>query len=386
MLALGTAFSQGLMGVLFILTARSSSVEIFGLVAASIATGMVAAGLLDFGFNSLLTRELASGKVGLAEFWARANMKMQIGVALATVWFAFGIFFDRYQMSASLVFVLVLIFQTTLVPLRAANEAVSITLLFFFERMIATIVFFSLVFLDLTESEALTISVLIGTAMASIVSVLISRKKNMMKAGVFTKVWAWRGTHGYGFSSAANALQQMDVPLLTMFAGPAASGIFASVSKWTQPLGIVANAFSTAATPFIAKAAGIREAIKGARKAAWLILLACVSAGLLVPLAPVIVEVLLGSSYLHSIQVLQLLAIGTIPAILNQVLAAGLQARGFDRQVAITNMTGVILQLIFIICVSGVGGAIAAAVAYCILQFCLLISFAIILSQKLRLE
>ncbi len=386
MLSLGTALSQGLTAVLFILTARSSPVEIFGLVAASIATGMVAAGLLDFGFNSLLTRELASGRVELTEFWARAKAKALIGAGLAAIWSAYGFLFDIHQVSSSLVFVFVLIFQTSLVPLRAKSESTAITLLFISERMVAIVVFFSLELLQVPESQALVISLLTGTGVAAALSILISRKRGVLKSAALPKIWPWRGTRGYGLSASANALQQLDLALLTLFAGPSASGIYASVSKWTQPLGIVANAFSTAATPFIAKAASIRDSIQETKKALWLIVVACACSGLLVPLAPVIVEVLLGAAYHNSIQVLQILAIGTIPAILNQVFAAGLQARGFDRQVAITNITGVILQLAFIICAAHAGGAIAGATAYCLLQFGVLITLTTVLSQKLKLE
>jgi O-antigen/teichoic acid export membrane protein len=386
MLSLGTALSQGLTAVLFILTARSSPVEIFGLVAASIAAGMVAAGLVDFGFNSLFTRELASRKLGLAEFWARANAKVLVGAGLSAIWFAYGFLWDSNQISSSLVFLSVLVFQTSLVPLRAASESATITLLFILERLLATCVFFTLVVLELSSSQALVISLLTGTGVASVISLLISRKKGMMKASVRLTIWPWRGTHGYGLFASANALQQLDLPLLTIFAGPAASGIYASVSKWTQPLGIVANAFSTAATPFIAKASSLRSAIQETKKAAWLILLACASASLIVPLAPIIVDILLGSAYLDSIQVLQILAIGTIPAILNQVFASGLQARGFERQVAITNIVCVTLQLALIICASGFGGAIAAAIAFAAIQLGMFLTLAIILGRKLRLE
>jgi O-antigen/teichoic acid export membrane protein len=98
------------------------------------------------------------------------------------------------------------------------------------------------------------------------------------------------------------------------------------------------------------------------------------------------VDILLGSAYLDSIQVLQILAIGTIPAILNQVFASGLQARGFERQVAITNIVCVTLQLALIICASGFGGAIAAAIAFAAIQLGMFLTLAIILGRKLRLE
>jgi hypothetical protein len=106
----------------------------------------------------------------------------------------------------------------------------------------------------------------------------------------------------------------------------------------------------------------------------------------MIPLAPYIVDLLLGKAYAGSVEVLQLLAFGTIPAILNQVLATGMQARSYDRQVAIINISGVALQLLLIIFTSSYGGALAAAFAYCTLQFGILITLAITLVRKLRLE
>jgi O-antigen/teichoic acid export membrane protein len=386
MLSLGTGISQGLTAVLFILTARSSPVETFGLVATSIAIGMVAAGLLDFGFNSLLTRELASGNIGLTEFWARANGKVLVGAGLAAMWVSYGMIFDGYHVVAALVFLFVLVFQTSLVPLRATSESLAISLLFIWERTVAIAVFFSLLLLNFAESQALVVSLLTGTGMATTLSILTLHRKGILGSGGLPRIWPWRGAHGYGLSSSANALQQLDLPLITLFAGPAASGIYASVSKWTQPLGVVANAFATAATPFIAKADSIRDSIMETRKAAWLIILACACSGFLVPLAPLIVELMLGPAYLGSVQVLQLLAIGTVPAILNQVFAAGLQARGFDHQVAVTNVSGVTLQLFIVVCTAGFLGAIAGAIAYCLLQVGMLITLSLVLNRKLKLE
>lgn len=386
LLSLGTAISQALTAILFIVTARTSQVEVFGLVATSIAGGMVAAGLLDFGFNSLLTRELSSGRVTVTGFESRAKSKLIIGLCVSILWFASTIQFGIYQAASSLVFLSVLTFQTVLVPLRSESRSSSITLLFILERSSAMVLFLALTSLGVVQVQSLIISLLTGTFIAISTTLIILAQAEKQGDKLKGLVWPWRGAKGYGLSSLANAMQQLDLPLLAIFAGPAMAGIYAAVSKWTQPLGIVANAFATAATPFIAKATSTRAAIQEVRKSVWLIFLACCGSTLMIPLAPFIVDQLLGRAYVNSVDVLQLLAFGTIPAILNQVLATGLQARSYDRQVAIINISGVALQLSLIVFTSSYGGALAAAFAYCTLQFGILITLAITLVRKLRLE
>lgn len=386
LLSLGTAISQAITAILFIVTARTSHVEVFGLVATSIAGGIVAAGLLDFGFNSLLTRELASGRVSMTSFNSRAKSKLLIGLFVSVLWFASTIQFGIYQAASSLVFLSVLTFQTVLVPLRADSRSFPITMLFILERTSAMTLFFALTSLGIVHVQSLIIALLTGTCIASSSALMILAKAEKNEDKRKGLAWPWHGTKGYGLSSFANSMQQLDLPLLAAFAGPTMAGIYASVSKWTQPLGIVANAFATAATPFIAKSSSTRAAIQDVKKSFWLILLACCGSAFMIPLAPFIVDLLLGKAYAGSVEVLQLLAFGTIPAILNQVLATGMQARSYDRQVAIISISGVALQLLLIIFTSSYGGAMAAAFAYCTLQLGILITLAITLVRKLRLE
>ncbi|MGH1525410.1 polysaccharide biosynthesis C-terminal domain-containing protein [Leifsonia sp. L25] len=65
---------------------------------------------------------------------------------------------------------------------------------------------------------------------------------------------------------------------------------------------------------------------------------------------------------------LQILALATIPGILNQPLAVFLQATGLDRIVAIIMTVNVVIALVLIGVLSGLFGAVGAAVAALVTQ------------------
>jgi O-antigen/teichoic acid export membrane protein len=94
--------------------------------------------------------------------------------------------------------------------------------------------------------------------------------------------------------------------------------------------------------------------------------------------APWLVVWLLGDAYTGAAPLLQLLALGTIPAILNQPLATALQARRHDRVVALLVAFAVALQLFLVAVLGASFGALAAGVAFCALQFSLLAALSLV--------
>ena len=382
----GTALSQVITAVLFIVTARISGVADFGQVAASVAIGMVGAGLMDFGFNSLFTRDLASKRVTLDHYWARAKSKLAIGFLLASIWFVLVLPLSFVFCLASSVFFSVLALQTLLVPLRAQSRIPLVAILFLSERISAALVFLILIFMGQIPSISLIISLVTGTCISSLIAWTFLNKILETPRARRHKGSPWGGSRNYGISSLANSLQQLDLPLLAILGGPVAAGIYGSISKWTQPLGLIANSFATASTPVIAKVSTTKQAIREVGKSAWLIVIGLFIVALMIPLSPYLVNILLGSGYRDAVPVFQIVAIGTIPGILNQILASGLQARGYDKQVALIGITSVIIQLGLVAIFSKFGGALSVAAAFCVLQVTSFASLSILLYRKLKSE
>ncbi len=381
-----TGVSQAVTALLFIVAARLSTVDLFGLAATSVALGMVISGLLDFGFNSFFTRDLAASRVSVEVYWAKAKTKIAIGAIVATVWFCVLIQFNDLLAQSSLIFLSVLTFQTLLVPLRAQSRGGLLASLFLVERLLAAVMFALLLQVGVDSATSLMLALVFGTGCAALVAM------NDLRASTKgTKVRAhrgvpWIGSRNYGVSALSNSLQQLDLPLLTLFGGPIVGGIYGAINKWTQPLGIVANAFATASTPFIAKANSTKDAIIEVKKSRWIVWLSCFLAAAMVPLAPSLISTLLGAKYLSAVPVFQLLALGTIPGIVNQLLATGLQARGYDKQVARISASGVLLQLATVSSLAWSIGALGAAIAYSTLQSGVFIALTLLLIRKINLE
>ena len=77
-LAASTGIAQILVAVIYVVAARDSAPAQYGLIVAAIALGVVAAGFLDFGTNTLWVRELATGRMSAEQFGARLLGKLLI--------------------------------------------------------------------------------------------------------------------------------------------------------------------------------------------------------------------------------------------------------------------------------------------------------------------
>ena len=115
---------------------------------------------------------------------------------------------------------------------------------------------------------------------------------------------------------------------MTIVAGNTATGSYGAVTRWTAPINLLAGAFATVLAPYSAESASLRVLWTHARSALWIPLCGIIAAAGLAVLAPVLVPLLLGDAYHSSIIVLQLLAVGTIPAIINQPLVVIMHSLG----------------------------------------------------------
>ncbi|MDF2045937.1 oligosaccharide flippase family protein [Microbacterium sp. Kw_RZR3] len=373
-LAAGTALAQVIVAVLYIVTAREAGPEGYGQLVAAIALGGSALGFFDFGTSAFWIRERASGRMDLETFSARVTRKLVIAVAFFTLAMIFALIWLPQLVPSCAIFLAGTFTQTTMVPLRAARRGEVVAALSIVERAAAVPIFTIALAVHANPLQSLWVALVVGTLTAGVAACLFSRSVGRANFRWRPGSNPWRGAKFYGLSALATSAQQLDLPVLTAVAGPVASGIYGGVNRWTQPMGVLASAFSSASAPFIAHARDWKATQRLVTRAAWLLVLAvCVCAGLAFA-APILVSTLLGTEFAGSAHILQLLAVGTIPAIINQPLAAALQARRYDHLVASVYLASVVIQLGLVFSLGGTLGALGAAIAFCVLQVLMLLS------------
>lgn len=372
-LALGAALSQVLVALLYINAARASSPSEYGIVVSAIALGNALVGFIDFGSNSLWVRELASQELSIDEVGTRAVIKLLIVGLIGVVATAASCLWLPQFVFAPAVLAAVAYVQTMVVPLRSERRGIAVSVILLTERAAAAAIYVVAILAGANPLVALIPALVSGSILAGIIATLVTPRAHRFR---FTKkLWVnpWSGAKHYGFYSVALSAQQLDLPLLVLVAGNAAAGNYGAVNRWTQPLALLASAFSGAAAPFLAKASSIKQAAKVVSSSIWILLVAIGAAVVVIFTAPLLVLWLLGPDYASSSPLLQLLALGTIPAILNQPLATALQARRHDRLVSNLVVSAVLIQLLLVSILGTLLGSIGAGIAYCLLQTLLLI-------------
>ena len=305
---------------------------------------------------------------------------------VAAVYAAICIPFAPALTGAAAIFLSGLVFQSILVPLRAEKRGGQIAMLLLVERIVAFATFALLVFFEASLAWGLWLSLVVGTSAASTAAWFSIATWGRPRFWRVKGSNPWTGARYYGISAVALSGQQLDLPALAFVGGSSAAGLYGAVNRWTQPMGLFASAFSSASVPFVASAKDLRSALRHVSKSAWLLLVAVLVSGLMAWAAPRIVTVLLGDAFESSATVLRLLALGTIPAILNQPMATALQARGHDRAVALTFSVSVAAQLILVGSLGHAYGAVGAGLAFCALQTILSASLVTVLLRAFRRE
>jgi O-antigen/teichoic acid export membrane protein len=369
---------------MYVVAARLTSPASYGLVVASIALGTAAVGLIDFGSNTLWVRELARDGLSPRTVLDRAVNKVGLGWLLAVVWG--GLCFTvlpTHLLSAGAIGAAILTNQTAQVFLRGQGRADVVAVTVVLERAVGGVALAVLLFGDMSPLAALPLALLVGTLVSAVVAFVLGRPRG---ARMLPFKWQnpWLGARHFGLGVAAQTGSAFDLPLLGAVGGPAAAGLYGAVNRWTQPMGLLAGAFSSALTPYIANVGSLRAATSHIRRAVWLLFLAVLACVVIAIVAPSIVPLLVGSQFADAGIVLRILALGTIPAVLNQPLAGALQAVGRERSVALLIAVGVGLQLL-VIAVFGAGfGAVGAAYAFLFLQSGLLIALVVLVMQSMN--
>lgn len=380
-----TAVSQILMALMYLVTARSLDPADFGLVVTAIAVANVLAGVSDFGANSLWVREIARDAISRDRFSSLFGSKLLLCAAGgAFIAMVFVLFVDVPYLWAAVPVGLGVVFnQASLVGLRSQARGDLVSIFILAERLVAVLLFGLLALVDKDMGAHLWFSLAVGSFTAGGLALLFTPRKVRPRARL-SLVNPWAGSRYFGLSSMSTSLQSLDVPILSAVAGGGAAGLYGAVSRWTQPMGLLASAYSSASAPYIAKSKSIREAWSYMRRGVWLPTVAILACVVVVIGAPVFVDLLIGSAYLGAAPVLRILAAGTIFGVLNQPLAVLLQNSGHDRYVSRVSITGVPVQLLSVVSLAFAFGAAGAATAFAILQLWITLWLSVKLIVSLR--
>lgn len=364
LLAIATASAQVGVAVMYILAARELEPAEFGVLATIISLGVLTAGIVDFGSNSLWVRDVVAGRMGPFDLAGARNGKFVVAAAIAAVAaLVVSLTPDLHIfLIAVVIFLTTIVEQTNQAVLRASIRSDLVGLTLVVDRLFALGLFCGLLFVvRLPADSALWIALASGAALGAITCISLAPSDIRSAFSLKRPRNPYRGAGYFGLASLASTAQSFDLSIITATSGPGSSGIFGAVNRWTQPIGLLVTAFAQAATPFVAQAGSWARAWPQVRKAIWMPVVAIACCLVIVAAAPFAVGLLLGEQYAGSAAVLQLLALAVIPAIVAQPTQLFLQALGRERAVAGVIMATVLLQLVALAFAAAAWGAVGAA-------------------------
>ncbi|MDN4490648.1 polysaccharide biosynthesis C-terminal domain-containing protein [Demequina sp. SYSU T00068] len=378
-----TVIAQAIFAVVYLLAARGGTPAEFGAAAAAAALGTAAAGYIDFGSNALWVRESARGKLRPTTIASLVLSKNIVAATLAIAWIAatLTLFADTPLWVAGTSAFALVWSQTWQVPLRGAALIGRVSIAVIADRAVALAVLGGLLASGRSVAVAFGAALLIGPLVSGFVCFWLTPRTIRPNLAHYRFTVPWRGSAAYGLSSAAVGSQSLDMTILSAVSSTVATGSYAAVSRWTQPLGMLANAFASVSVPHVAAAPSWKSAIEHARKSLWLLGLGIAGSIALAFGAPILVEFLLGPEYGPSAAVLRVLALAMVPAIVNQPMATFLQARGRDRSVSVVVVCGVALHLALVALLGSNFGALGAAVAFLAMQSAILVALGFLMKR-----
>jgi len=366
-----TGLAQVVVAVLYVVAARESSVADYGQAVAALALGLAAVGIMDFGTNDLWLRDLSAGRLDLTRFSRLAAWKTYYLGLVATVWAvvcAAALPGGPYWISG-FVALSQSLSQTARVCLRAHGRAELAGAAILLDRLIAASLFFLMWLVGCDVLVALVLSLAVSPGLSGLLANRWITESGRIVFRITRPLNPWKGTRAFGVASAAVTLRAYgDVPMLALFGGATAAGIYAAVNRWTQPISLLSDAFRAASVPYVASAPSANDAVKHLRSGAWLPVVAILACGVAIIVAPWLVDLLLGDRWGESAIVLQLLAIGTIISILAQPLYVLLMARGWDLAGATIVVLSVAVSLVMVALLGARYGAVGGGLAFVVGQ------------------
>lgn len=369
LLAATTGSAQLLTALMYLVAARLVTPSDLGHVLTGISLGTAVVGFIDFGTNSLWVRDFAAGRLSPSELGRRITGKMFLAAAIAAVWVGATLLLlpSTQTWIAGPIAFAVLLSQTLQVPLRGAGRGDLVSFAVLSDRVSGIGLLLVLVLFRTEATTALWLSITAGSVVAASIAWLLTPKAFRPRSLRGTAA-TWRGAGYFGMYGLATSAQALDLSVLTAFGGAAVTGLYGAVNRWTQPMGLLVSAFSSASAPYLARSSDLRTAWRHVRSGIWLPVVAIAICVVVSILSPFLVGVLIGPKYEGSAAVLRILALATIPGIINQPLSVFLQAVSKERLVAIVMVVNVLVVLVSIALVAPHFGAAGAAAVALITQ------------------
>ncbi|MDT7742963.1 MAG: hypothetical protein QOE59_2041 [Actinomycetota bacterium] len=363
---------QLLLGVTYVVGARSISPATLGLVATCAAIGQVAAVVVDLGLISYLVRETAAGRIDDARARAVVAAKRPWAlVLLLVVGLATSLVIAPDLVSAILLaFVGIGVWEAQNANglLRAQERFARASTGQLVGRLGGLVVA-----VILAVAGTGTLALAAALPVSFLLEALLDRGflgppgEPRRRAGGL--VGHHRESLGFGLANLAASAQQLDTPLVTAGAGAFQAGLYAAGGRLLGPLTFLANSLGLVASPWLARAGADEAALRGEERRVMRVGAALCLAPLVAAVAgPPLIPVLLGADYTRSGTVFAILAIGAVVVTLNQPFAVIAQNRGRQRAVAVGIATGLTIGLVATFVLSWWGGAVWAAVGYVISQ------------------
>ena len=353
---------QAATGAFLIVVARRTDPDVFGVFAAAYAAALVFGGLLDFGSSQLMTRDLAQGihrdvfrawllKRGLVQLPAATTLAVGIAVLAS----------PRVSMSAATVVAM----QAFTYPLSqgalAAVRAMRSPAVAAWFAVIGNMTMLIAVIAAPVDS-VLMVAALGATGSWILTSMLaLAATRHLVDFGSMRAAGhPWKGSLPFGVASVSYASPGLHFGLIALGAGAAQAGLAAAVQKWTQPIQLLPNAFSTQMFPAFAAAPDHRSALRLLRSNRIIVPIGSAAVVLILVFAPQLIQAVLGPEYADAVPVLRLYALATLPILVAQPLSVFLQARGDERAVARISFGMAWIGLVAVYLVSLTLGAKAA--------------------------
>jgi len=375
-IALASGVAQVSTALLYAVAARGTPIAQFGYAVSAIALGTAIAGVFDFGTTNYWVREIAAKTTDPRVIRSRAATRILVVsiacIGVGALLSAVGAHLFAYS---PLIAIALTLRQVSEVGPRAALASHLTVIGLLWDRGMSLAIFFvgRLWLPDDSQGKLLCWSLILGPAFGAVVLGAISRGDRRLLSRDFRPMLPWRGSLHFGIFGSSVALQNLDVSLLSSIAGPAAAGAYGAVSRWTQPMTLLANSVAVTNLPLTANAGSGRDAVSIIRRSAALLAAALLGCMLVALASTQLVAIVLGDAYSSSADILRLMCGAAAFIIINQPLASLLQARRDERFVGTLVAGGVAVHLGTVAVLGSTLGAVGAGWALIVVQASLLL-------------
>lgn len=380
-LSLVRAVGQLIMVAVLAVVARQVGVDRYGLLASAFAAAALLAGIIDFGAGSYWVREYSSGRMSPAELQARSSGKICAGLLAALALIFLGSLFPstRFLSLGGGLLAASTLTQTLQGLLIATRQNARLSLAALIERLVLAGAFLALTAAGAVAPEVAFVIAYISGSVAFVSYAWVPLREVRPSFRNISWQRTWAGAGYYGFSTCLISLQSADVLIGGAVGGQGAVGAYGAVARWTMPITLATQSFSTLLNPVASAAEGRHALWRVLRRSVWLPGVSMLVAVAVALLAGPIVPLILGDGFEESIPVLQFMALAAALSSVAQTAFTVLQARRRERIVALALATSVSTQLLLVaplvVLFGATGLAVAAATGQCVL--CLILGLAV---------